>query len=125
LTNTTTLSLTVNAAGGQVIATPASVTFPNVVVGHTYNVNVKLTNTGATSVVIGSVSLTVTNGDPSDFSFHRFCGSPLKAGGSCIIGVRFSPDALATDTATLNIPTNAPGSPLEVPLAGTGINRKK
>jgi len=124
LTNSTTLSLTVNASGGQVIAVPASVNFPNVVIGHTHSVNVKLENVGTTAVEIGSVSLTVIDGDASDFSFHRFCGSPLKPGKSCIIGVTFSPDAVGTDTATLNVPTNAPGSPVEVPLTGTGVNKK-
>jgi hypothetical protein len=125
LTNSTTISLTVNAlSGGQLVASPTSITFPNIYVGNKVKRTVTLKNVGTTYVVIGSVSITVNKGDASDFEFHRYCGGPLEAGDSCVIGVLFTPDAAGTDSGTLNIPSNAAGSPLEVPLKGTAIKKK-
>jgi hypothetical protein len=125
LTNSTTLSLTVNAlGGGQLVVSPTRITFPNVFVGHKAKRVLTLKNVGTTSVVIGAVSITVTQGDASDFGFHRYCGGPLEAGDSCVIAALFSPDAAGTDSGTLNIPSNAAGSPLEVPLKGTAIKKK-
>jgi hypothetical protein len=38
--------------------------------------------------------------------------------------VEFSPSELASESATLNIVTNAPGIPVQVPITGTGIADK-
>jgi Pro-kumamolisin, activation domain len=62
-------------------------------------------------------------GNASDFSSHLYCAGTLgpKKGHSCTIGVAFSPSALISEGATLNIVTNAPGSPVQVPITGAGI----
>jgi hypothetical protein len=87
-----------------------------------------LENNGTTKVQIGAVSFTNISGNPADFSFHRYCNArgkgKLGPGRSCTIAVLFHADAAATDTATLNIVTSAPGSPLQVPITAVGINRK-
>lgn len=44
----------------------------------------------------------------------------LAVGNSCSITVIFTPDAVGTDAATLNIATSAPGSPLKVPITAAG-----
>ncbi|MGB9235288.1 MAG: Ig-like domain repeat protein [Terriglobales bacterium] len=117
-------------SGGQqvnqqsLVASPGSLNFGNKVVGGSHPKNVLVENSGPTNVMIGSVSITTTGGDPSAFTFHEYCAHPLKPGKTCVIGVTFRPDATGLDTATLNIPSTDPGSPLEVPITGTGVNRK-
>ena len=117
-------------AGGQQVnqqvlsASPGSVDFGNKVIGGSHTKNVLLENGGSTNIMIGAVSITTTGGDPSAFTFHEFCAHPLKPGKKCVIGVTFRTNVLGLDTATLNIPSSAPGGPLEVSLSGTGIKRK-
>ena len=122
LTNTTPLSLTVDQSG-TLIASPTSVSFGNVVVGRPKKQVVTLTNTGSTILGIGPISLTVTQGDASQFSIGHVCTPHLRPGRSCTIAVHFTPDAVGSDAATLNIASSAPGSPLEVPITGAGINK--
>jgi hypothetical protein len=66
----------------------------------------------------------VTQGDASQFKIDHVCTARLKPGKDCYIGVAFKPDAIGSDTATLNIVTSAPGSPIEVPIAGAGVPKK-
>jgi hypothetical protein len=105
------------------IASPSSVSFGNVVVKRPKKQVVTLTNTGFTILNIGPISLTVTQGDASQFSIGHVCTPHLRPGRSCTIAVHFTPDAVGSDAATLNIASSAPGSPLEVPITGAGINK--
>jgi hypothetical protein len=124
LTNTTTLSLTVNAASSSpVTVSPTSISFGNVKLGTTGKTVLTLDNTGKTTVSIGPISFTVTLGDASQFSYTDYCVEKLAPGHKCSIAVKFSPDAIGSDAATLNIVTSAPGSPLEVPITAAGIKR--
>jgi hypothetical protein len=82
-----------------------------------------LTNNGATTVAIGPITLNVTQGDASQFTLGHVCPANLKAGKSCTIAVDFTPDAVASDAATLNI-ANSAGSPVQVPLTGAGVSKK-
>jgi hypothetical protein len=109
----------------QVTASPTSINFGNVELCHTKKEVVTLHNIGTTKVHIGAISFIDVTGNPSDFRYIEYChNSNLGPGKSCTIGVKFNPDALTTDTATLNIVTNAPGSPVQVPITGTGIANK-
>ena len=104
------------------VASPASLNFGNVKRCTTKKEVLTLTNNCKTKVTIGPISFVDIVGDPADFNFHEYCnGGNLRPGKSCTVAVFFSPDALTTDTATLNIVTNAPGSPLQVPITATGI----
>jgi hypothetical protein len=82
-----------------------------------------LENVGNTKVAIGTISIDVTYGNPTDFGFHRYCGAHLDAGKTCTIALTYDPNALATDRAMLSIPTD-PGGTLEIPLTGTGVKKK-
>jgi probable HAF family extracellular repeat protein len=84
---------------------------------------VTLKNAGTVAAQIGRISLTIPSGDSDEFIFLSFCGKSLKAGKSCTIAVFFYADDVATDTATLNIGTNAPYSPLQVPMTATVVKR--
>jgi hypothetical protein len=124
LTNTTTLSLTVNATGGGLLTvSPTSIKFGNVKLDNTAKKIITLTNVGTVKLGIGPFSFTVTAGNPTDFKFHSYCKANLNPGKSCTIAVTFFADAISTDAATLNIASSAPGSPLEVPITATVVKR--
>jgi hypothetical protein len=109
----------------QVTASPTAINFGKVKLCKTKKEVVTLHNNGKTKVQIGTVSLIDIVGNPSDFSFHRYCHpANLHPGKSCTVAVIFSPSEEATETATLNIVTSAPGSPLQVPITATGIPSK-
>jgi Subtilase family len=110
----------------QVTASPSSIPFGNVEecpIKKTAKQTVTLIDNGTTKVQIGPISFVSITGNPSDFTFHLYCAGTLgpKKGHSCTIGVAFSPSALISEGATLNIVTNAPGSPLQIPITGAGI----
>jgi uncharacterized repeat protein (TIGR03803 family) len=108
-----------------VTVSPTSLNFGNVKLCEKRKKVLTLTNNGETKAQIGAVSFTDVVGNPADFTYHRYCGANLGAGKHCSIAVFFSPDATTTDTATLNIVTSAPGSPLQVPITATGIRSSK
>jgi len=114
-------SVTANFAKAQVIVSPTSLNFGNVVVGRLSKKVVTMTNTDKTKVLVGPITLSVSLGDPSQFALDHVCPTTLKAGTSCSIGVTFRPDAVGPGAATLNIVTSAPGSPIEVPITAAGI----
>jgi glycosidase len=102
------------------VVSPTRINFGTVVLGRKAKQVVTLNNLYTNSVEVGPISFTVTTGDPSQFSFDHVCPAKLRAGKSCTIGVIFTPDAVGTDTAMLNIVTSAPGSPIEVPITAAG-----
>ncbi|MGA8538910.1 MAG: choice-of-anchor D domain-containing protein [Terriglobales bacterium] len=114
----------VATVSGTLTASPTSLQFGNVDLCRTKKEVLTLQNNGTTEVQIGAVSFTNVSGNPSDFSFHRYCNvnsnGELAPGKSCTIAVLFSPDALTTDTATLNIVNSSPDSPLQVPITAAG-----
>ena len=79
---------------------------------------VTLTNTGNATLTINSYTFTGSN--PTNFAQTHTCGSTLAAGASCTISVTFTPTTLAP-SATLNVSTNAAGSPQTVTLSGIGL----
>jgi len=114
---------------GSVILFPSAINFGNVNLNTRKKEVLTLTNNSTAKVQIGAVSFTNISGNPADFTFHQYCNEPqggeLFPGNSCTIAVFFDADAVATDTATLNIVTNVPGSPLQVPITATGISKKR
>lgn len=85
---------------------------------------VTVTNTGAASTTLGTLSLSGAN--TGDFQLTstppNLCnGAPLAPGASCTFGVRFTPATTGARSASVQIPSTAPGSPASVPLSGTGV----
>ena len=98
---------------------PASLAFPNTVVGSTSSLMIAtLTNTGTASVTVSSIAISGTNA--TSFVDLSGCGSALAASASCSIYVGFTPTAAGALTATLNVTDSASGSPQKVTLTGTG-----
>lgn len=81
--------------------------------------SVMLTNSGNAPLSISAISLAGTN--PGDFQQTNTCGSSVVAGGSCSVGVKFTPTATGSRSASLTISDNATGSPQLVNLMGTGV----
>jgi hypothetical protein len=75
---------------------------------------ITITNSGGATLVINSVTATPEFGIPSNN-----CGSVL-VGRNCMISVNFTPNATGTQTGTLTIVDNAPGSPHTISLSGIG-----
>ena len=79
------------------------------------NVTCSDTASNGASVIFSGVTLTTG----TSFSQTNNCGT-LTPGQSCTIGVTFTPTTTGTLVDTLNIASNASGSPATVALAGTG-----
>jgi hypothetical protein len=80
-----------------------------------------LTNGGNATLSITSVAITGTNaGDFAEVA--DTCGSSVAAGGSCTIGVTFTPSLASVEAASLSITDNAGGSPQTASLSGTGTH---
>jgi Abnormal spindle-like microcephaly-assoc'd, ASPM-SPD-2-Hydin len=73
-----------------------------------------VTNTGNSSLGIGSISLS------GNFSQTNNCGGSISAGAKCTINVTFSPRSVANLTGTLKISDADATSPQSVSLSGTG-----
>jgi len=119
LTNTTTVSLTITkSAAPVVLLTPASLTFPKVLVGDTSaGKNVTVKNTGTATLDITNVAV---SGPFTLITSAKPCGTTLLIGKTCKIEMTFTPTGVGTETGTLTITDNAGNSPQTVPLTGTG-----
>jgi len=135
---TATLTLTDNGAGSPRIATLTGIgsnavqVFPNplnfgpVVLGHQGLSTLFLQDDAPTAVSV--TQLTITGPNAADFSINGSptCQAPAN-GGFCFLTLSFIPTILAgpnntMEMATLTITyTGAPGSPITVPLQGSGI----
>jgi hypothetical protein len=76
---------------------------------------VRLTNTGSAALRISSINAS------GDFAQTSRCGTSLAASASCDISVTFTPGSPGLIDGFLTITDDAPGSPHEVSLSGTGI----
>jgi len=109
----------VAAATPTVTLTPASIAFPNTIVGTTSDAQiVTLKNTGTVAVTITSIAMGGTNA--TSFPELGTCGASLAAGASCSLYIAFDPASAAALTGTLSVTDNATGSPQKVTLTGTG-----
>ena len=79
-----------------------------------------LTNTGSLPLTISSIGITGANS--GDFSQTNTCGNSVPGGGTCTINVTFTPTAAGVRAGSLVVTDDAPGSPQQVSLSGTGIS---
>ena len=117
-------ALTATFSSGPVATlSPTSLSFGTVPIGVTSgSKTVTLKNTGSASLTINSITITGTNA--GDFAQSHTCGSSLAASASCTMSVTFKPTASGARSAALSITDNAPGSPQQVALGGTGTAAK-
>jgi len=109
--------LTQQVNGSTLTVSPTSLSFGNQVINETSAAKtVTLTNTGATSVTISSITVSANFAISSST-----CGATLAAGAKCKVGVTFTPTVLGAVAGTLTFNDNAENSPQTVALSGTGI----
>ncbi len=123
------VTLTGTGTGGAatVTVTPSSLTFGSQALTTT-SAPLSVTVTNNSTGAVNFSGFTVSGANAGDFGVplpntSSGCSSTgtLAAGGSCTIGVVFTPSANGARTATLNIADNATGSPQTVALSGTGV----
>lgn len=97
----------------------AQLTFQDQVVGTTSPAQtVTVANEGTTSVTFTSITASSAFAEVDDCT-----KAPIPAGTNCTINVTFTPTSAGTATGALLLNDNAPGSPQEILLTGTGIQQ--
>ena len=120
--------LAVNEDSAIAHVSPSSLDFGGVLVGSgpTTSQHVTVSNSSPTTVDLGVGIADIVGPGASQFDLapgeDTCSGTDLPPGGSCTIGVRFSPTSLGGKGATLEIISNDPDSPELVPLSGTGTD---
>lgn len=104
----------------QATVSPTAWTFAARTVGTTSAAKyMTLTNNLSTALTMSSITFTGAN--PGDFAAPtNTCGASLAAKAHCTIGVKFTPGATGTRTATLNVNDSAINGPQTVALTGVG-----
>ncbi len=96
--------------------TPTTLVFGPQVTGTTSpQQSITVTNTGNFNVTFTNVTIS------TNYALSNGCTGQLYPGGSCTIGVTFTPTSAVTKTGTVTITSNATGPAPKVSLSGTGI----
>jgi hypothetical protein len=114
-----TVSLSGTGAGLSLAASPASLSFGNVVLGSTSSPQtVTLTNTGTASVTVSQANVSGTGFSLNGLSLPL----TLTAGQTATFNVSFAPTTTGSATGSLSVVSNATNSPATVSFSGTGIS---
>jgi hypothetical protein len=105
---------------GNPTLSPGSLTFGGQGVGIPSAPQV-ITLINSQQVPLNITNMTFTGADSGDFSQQNNCNGTVAAGGTCAINVTFTPGALGTRTAELNVNDNGPNNPQTASLTGTGV----
>jgi len=105
------------ASQGQLQANPATVNFGNVSVGSTATQKVTLTNTGAAAVQISAITVNGSGVSINGINFPL----TLAASSAATFNAVFAPAATGSVTGSISVASNATGSPLNIPVSGTGV----
>ena len=117
-----TLNIPLSGTGqapGQLSPNPASLAFGNVQIGTSSNKTETITNNGGSTVTISQANVTGAAYSISGLSLP----SALGAGQSVSFTVTFSPTAAGAASGSLALVSDAPGSPLNIGLSGTGVTQ--
>ena len=115
-----TLNIPLSGTGnapGQLSASPASLAFGNVQIGTTSNKSETITNNGGTPVTISQANITGAAYSISGLTLPV----TLAPSQSAAFTVTFSPTVAGAANGTLAIVSDAPGSPVNIGLTGTGV----
>jgi 6-phosphogluconolactonase (cycloisomerase 2 family) len=120
------LGLAISAPSVQTVLGPVAQLFPasadlgQATVGQPSATRIiSVANTGDQTLSLSGI--TITGPNAPDFSQASTCATPLAPNANCSISISFVPSVVGSETATLNIADNAPGSPQTAPLTGTGV----
>ena len=115
---------TVTATGPLVSVSTSSIDFGTMYQGGISTRTITVTNSGTAPVTINDPILSIVKGGNSnEFIALSLCPRPLAAGKSCYVTIAFLAGPFYTpQTATLQIMSNAPGSPQPIALTASVIN---
>ncbi|HVI06787.1 MAG TPA: choice-of-anchor D domain-containing protein [Candidatus Binatia bacterium] len=105
---------------GNPTLSPGSVTFAKQAVGVT-SAPQTITLINSQQATLNISSILFTGVDPADFAQTNNCGASLAAGSTCSINVTFTPGAVGTRTAILNVNDDGSNTPQTASLTGTGV----
>jgi Abnormal spindle-like microcephaly-assoc'd, ASPM-SPD-2-Hydin len=97
-------------------ASTANIDFPNVTVGSASSQTVVLTNTGNVDVKISNVSVS-----GSGFTLTGGGQMTMAPNQNATLQLSFTPTSAANAAGALSVFSNAPNSPLQITLAGSGV----
>lgn len=80
---------------------------------------ITVTNNGTAALTVTSVSISGANA--GDFQASGCVGTPVAAGGTCVVNVQFAPTFAYGRRASVDLADNAPDSPQSVGVTGTGF----
>ena len=104
-----------------VVLTPTSLKFATQIVGTTSSAQ-SITVLNNRNNTISMNGFPFTGADPTDFAeASTTCGSSLGGRKKCRVSIAFTPQAIGTRTAVLNVNDSVSGSPQTVQLSGTGV----
>ena len=112
---TVTIALSGTGTQGQLSVNPSSVNFGSLPVNSSATVPVTLSNTGTAPVGITAAGLT-----GSSFFTSTLASQTINPGQTASFNVKFAPTSTGSASGNISITNNAPGSPLVIPLSGTG-----
>jgi hypothetical protein len=114
-----TVSLTGVGAAAALTVSPSALAFGAIAVGSPANLTLTLLNTGTATVT--GIATTVAGPNAAEFAVTVPCPlTQLAPNQGCSVTVRFTPSVTGPEAATLSITSSDPGSPLVVPLTGSG-----
>jgi hypothetical protein len=119
-----TVTKTVSASGPMLSVSTSSIDFGTLYLGSLSTKTITLTNTGTAPVTINAPILSIVKGGNSnEFVALSLCPKSLAVGKSCSVTIAFVGGPFYTpQTATLQIVSNAPGSPMPVALSAQVID---
>jgi hypothetical protein len=116
----TALVINPQAAFSSTYLSSGKLTFPTTTVGKSNLQSITVTNTGNTPLTFGGTPAAVSSSS-GDFTLTSTtcANATLNVGGTCAIGVTFTPKANGTFTGTLKVTDNAANSSQTITLSGT------
>jgi hypothetical protein len=112
-----TIALSGTGAQGRLSATLASASLGKVVIGESNSQTIRLSNTGDGSVTISRVSVSGTGFKIAGLTVPAV----IASGKSATFNVVFAPTSPGSTTGSVSLVSDAPNSPLTIPLDGSGV----
>src|SRR5438445_5878776 len=113
----TSVALSGTGVQPQLSITPGSVSFGNVVDGTTNTQTIQLTNSGNAHLTVSQAAVSGSGLTVSGLALPL----ALSPGQSANFNLAFSPASATSITGSVSLASNAPSSPMAIPLSGTGV----